>query len=100
MVFISLNNIPATKYMQAYICIFQFSFICVQIEHEILLQNFSVTARFALSLDTEPKKCLLMKIEILGLAAASLSLDSWKCLLLENNVKIFLNYYGIMPPTS
>ena len=36
---------------------FPFSFICVQIEREILSQKFSVTDCFPLSLDTEPKKC-------------------------------------------
>ena len=30
-------------------------------------QKFSVTNSLSLSLDTEPKKCLLMKFEILGL---------------------------------
>ena len=37
--------------------LFQFSFICVQIEREVLSQKFSITNRFPLSLETEPKKC-------------------------------------------
>ena len=36
------------------------------------------------------EKVLLMKFEILGLAAASSSLDSWNCLSLENDVKVVL----------
>ena len=35
--------------------LFSFSYTCVQIEHEILSQQFSVTDRFPQSLDTEPK---------------------------------------------
>ena len=37
--------------------LFPFSFIPVQIECEILPQQFFITDRFPLSLDTEPKKC-------------------------------------------
>ena len=48
--------IHSTKYMQAYVLfsyyLFPFSFICVQMEREILSQKFSVTDCFPYSLNT------------------------------------------------
>ena len=64
--FLSLNKIHATKYMEGYwvyikcfiLTLLPFSFIWVQIvEREILSQKFSFTDCFPLSLDTGPKMC-------------------------------------------
>ena len=74
--FLSLNKIHATKYMQGYrvyikcfiLTLFLFSlFASKPVEREILSQEFSFTDRFPLSLDTGPKMCYWWNLKSEGL---------------------------------
>ena len=55
--FLSLNKIHVTKFMQAHIYISCFHFLVFVSKREILSEKSSVTDRFPLSLNREPKKC-------------------------------------------
>ena len=70
-------SLSTCKLIHVLYVLFPFTSICVQIEHEIFLQNFSITNGYPLSLDAELKKVTEYEIWKPSQGLNQHLLDSW-----------------------